>query len=77
MEGCAPPQFRILGGSVAKFIFSYVVGCKKKKLCLRGVRCRKNKMLIFEYEMIGIVTVKIFLEMRLSEIILILGQRVL
>ena len=44
---------------------------------LRGVRCRKNKVLVFEKVMIGIVTVKIFLEMRLSAIILILDQRVL
>ena len=27
--------------SVAKFVFSYVVG-SVKKLCLRGVECRKN-----------------------------------
>ena len=38
---------------------------------------QKNKVLIFELEMICTVTVKIFLEMRLSEIILILGQKVL
>ena len=64
---------------MVKFIFSYVVGCRKK-LRLRGARCRK-KMLFFEYEMICIVTVKIFLEMWLSEIIFldvfILDERVL
>ena len=32
-----------------------------------GVRCRKNKMLIFELKITGIVTVKIFLEMRLFD----------
>ena len=36
---------------------------------------QKNKMLTFEYEMIGIFIVKIFLETRLSEIIFILDQR--
>ena len=34
-------------GSVTKFIFIYGVGCRKK-LHLRGVRCGKNKMLVFE-----------------------------
>ena len=62
--------------SVAKFIFNYGVGCRKK-FRLRGAKCRKNKMLIFEYVMIGIVTVKIFLEMRLYEIIFILDEWVL
>ena len=61
---------------MAKFIFSYGVGCRKKKLRPRGVRCRKNKMPIFEQEMIGTATMKIFLEMRLSETILTLDQRV-
>ena len=46
------------------------------KICQMGARCRK-KMLNLEKEMTGILTVKIFLEMRLSEIILILDQRIL
>ena len=29
--------------SEAKFIFSYGVGCNKRKLHLMGVRCRKNR----------------------------------
>ena len=33
--------------SVAKFIFSYGVGCRKK-ICREVVKCRKNKMLISE-----------------------------
>ena len=28
--------------SEAKFVFGYGVGCRKTKLHLRGVRCRKN-----------------------------------
>ena len=36
----------------------------------------EKKTLNFELEMIGIVTVKMFLEMRLYEIILILDQRI-
>ena len=37
---------------------------------------QEKKMWIFEFEMIGIVMVKIFLEIRLSEIIFILDKRV-
>ena len=48
-----------------------------KKVMPQGYKMQKNKVLIFDLETIGIVTVKIFLEMRLSEIILILGQKVL
>ena len=50
--------------SVAIFIFSYGLGCRGK-MCLRGVRCRKNEMLIFFIKddwYLYLVTVKIFLE---------------
>ena len=44
---------------------------------MRVARCRKMNCQSLNKEMIGILKVKIFLEMRLSEIILILKQRVL
>ena len=61
-------------GSVAKFIFSYGVGCRKKVLS-QWCKMQKNEILIFGYKLI--VVVKILLWMRLLEITLILDQKVL
>ena len=51
--------------------------CEKKTWLLSGVRCRKIKMLISEYEMKNTATMKTFLQTILSEIILILDHRAL